>query len=401
MRRAVPFLLGIGLVATMNACSGRPPTLQEVADLADRAGAAVWKVDAEGCGWRSIGSAFAIDAHHLVTNHHVIANDSAPLVRSRNGTVQTGRVIGSLTYPDVAVIQVEDPLDSSLSWTEPGSVATSDPLVVIGYPAPKHEFSAAPGQVVGFYGDAREAALTNTPIARGNSGGPGVTPQNTVAGVVTLMRLRDKAKERVAIMFTADAVREKVAGFIDKPKDVLSSCGLGPDPVPSVPKSFDISEAPATAAPVSETAPPTFTPRATEATTPVPTLIGGPTMTPRSTDTPRPACPTGEPTATVDSVDAKEQADQTGWWFVTAVGTVRNEASYPVWIQGIEVTVDGDPPEKRSVHPAKETLRSGEDMEWRFGGSVYSPSGQPTTDSVSVALTWDWSSGNYSWCASG
>src|SRR5437899_10327545 len=69
--------------------SGPPPIatatgLSDV-ELARRFGAAVWRVETQGCGfWRS-GSAFAIDAHHLVTNNHVISNDSAPIVRSPTG----------------------------------------------------------------------------------------------------------------------------------------------------------------------------------------------------------------------------------------------------------------------------------------------------------------------------
>ena len=55
--------------------------------------------------------------------------------------------------------------------------------------------------------EPREAALTNVPITFGNSGGPGLRADATVAGVVTLMRLRNDASERVAIMFTADTIR--------------------------------------------------------------------------------------------------------------------------------------------------------------------------------------------------
>jgi S1-C subfamily serine protease len=71
------------------------PPAADVAALANKVGDAVWRVDTEGCGWLGSGSAFAIDRRHLVTNHHVTANDTSPVVRSREGKRLQGRVIGA------------------------------------------------------------------------------------------------------------------------------------------------------------------------------------------------------------------------------------------------------------------------------------------------------------------
>src|SRR5690606_6691693 len=57
------------------------------AELVERFGDAVWRVEVEGCGVTGTGSAFAIDEHHLVTNAHVVGVDPHPRLVSRDGEV--------------------------------------------------------------------------------------------------------------------------------------------------------------------------------------------------------------------------------------------------------------------------------------------------------------------------
>lgn len=47
-------------------------------ELATTFGPAVYRVEASGCEAVSIGTAFAVDEHHLVTNQHVVAIDTTP-----------------------------------------------------------------------------------------------------------------------------------------------------------------------------------------------------------------------------------------------------------------------------------------------------------------------------------
>jgi hypothetical protein len=94
-------------------------------------------------------------------------------------------------------------------------------------------------------------------------------------------------------------------------------------------------------------------------------------------------------------VTSTESAQGSGWWRVDARGRVRNDATYAIWLRRIDVKIEQ---ETRSLIPQQETLQPGDEIDWRFYGDVYAPSGQPTAGSVTVALDWRWSQGNYDWC---
>ena len=214
-------------------------------ELAKRFGAAVWRVETLGCGfWRS-GSAFAIDAHHLVTNNHVVSNDSAPVVRSPTGEAHKGRVIGSSKTPDVAVIEVKETLPVVVGWAPTATLATGEHIVELGYPLPARVFTVSPGSIVNFQPPgARQAVLANTAIDHGNSGGPALLSNGTTAGVVTQMTLPQDPTKRVAIAFTTDTVRGTVEQFLQHPATVMSDCGIGPDYVPPLPPNFSVPAVP-------------------------------------------------------------------------------------------------------------------------------------------------------------
>jgi hypothetical protein len=387
------------LAASASSCTGPSLASQQVAALADRAGGAVWLVDADGCGWDSKGSAFAIDKRHLVTNRHVVANDSSPMLRSRDGEQLTGKVIGSSEHPDLAVIETtrDVPVDLSFSGVSLGS---REPLVVLGYPSPEHVFTASPGRVVSFQGtkkEPREAALTNVPIATGNSGGPGLRADATVAGVVTLMRLRTNAAERVAIMYTADAIRPTVQKFLRKPAKVLSTCGLGPDYVPPVPKTFTITSPPPTAEPVTVLPTPERTAK--------PAATRRPTTTPKARATPEPIptqaepspvdCPDGTVDTRIEQVEATQDPNDRDSWLVRVHGSTANNTTSDATLSGIYVRVDGDPPESFRVD-RDDRLAPNQVIFWESSEVVVRSAEQPTKATAFAA--WDWSEPEFAGC---
>jgi S1-C subfamily serine protease len=227
--------------------SAPPPLATGLSDveLARRFGAAVWRVETLGCGfWRS-GSAFAIDAHHLVTNNHVISNDSAPTVRSPTGAALKGRVIGSSKAPDVAVIEVKEKLPVAVGWAPTASLVKGEHVVLFGYPLPARQFTVSPGSIVNFQPPGgRESILANTAIDHGNSGGPALLSNGTAAGIATQMTLPQDPTKRVAIVFTTDSVRGTVEQFMQHPATVLSDCGIGPDYVPPLPPNYSVPVVP-------------------------------------------------------------------------------------------------------------------------------------------------------------
>lgn len=378
----------LALAVSLSSCAQESVASDQLAaDLAARAGDAVFAVAADGCGWRMRGTAFAIGRRHLVTNRHVIANDSSPTVTSRDGQTHPGKVIGSTADPDVAVIEVSEDLPTVLSWAPTESLKEREPLVTIGYPDPRNEFTASPGQIVNFQGPngVREAALANTPVDHGNSGGPGLRANASVAGVVTLMLLPKPPAERVAVMFTADTVRPSVTDFIERPRYVRSTCGLGPDYVPPVPREYDISEPPPTAKPpvVLPTPRPTAA-RAAPTTDPVANY-------PQYTDPPRAPCPEGDAPLRVDEFTATEQPENPGWWWVHIKGVVINRSSAEIYAHRIDIHITGDPNVQGSTATTPQNIAAGESAPWEFGdASVHSPDGAPTEETTEISLTWRW-----------
>jgi S1-C subfamily serine protease len=205
----------------------------------------VWRVETQGCGFARSGSSFAIDAHHLVTNNHVISNDSAPTVRSATGEAHQGRVIGSSKAPDIAVIEVKEKLPVVVGWAPTATLVKGEHVVLFGYPLPALRFTVAPGSVVNFQPPAaREAILANTAIDHGNSGGPALLSDGAAAGVATQMTLPSDPAKRVAIVFTTDTVRGTVQQFLQHPATVVSDCGIGPDYVPPLPPNYSVPTVP-------------------------------------------------------------------------------------------------------------------------------------------------------------
>jgi hypothetical protein len=396
VRRTLAVALGSALLALGQGCAQQ--VVADVAALADEAGEAVWLVDAMGCGWRSRGSAFAIDNRHLVTNRHVVANDSSPVLRSRDGRELTGRVIGAKAHPDVALIEVDTDLGKNLEWAPTSALHTREPVVVIGYPRPEHRFKTSTGQLVQFQGTKREAALSNAPIDFGNSGGPGLRADGSVSGLVTQMTLRDDPSERVAILFTAGAVESSLAAFLAKPSKVLSTCGLGPDYVPPVPPSYDIDEAPPDAEPVQEVSLPTEPPPATKApqkTVPVATVAVAPTTAPV---TPQP-CPEGRAVAVVQGSAASEDPDEPGTWIVDVRGEVTNESTRNVFIERIDVRFASEPdPIVVAATPSRQALEPNGFSGWVMDDVEVRSSQEPTPDRIAATPVYRWSSGGFAHC---
>lgn len=165
-----------------------PPGGFTAEQVADTFGGAVYRVEAAGCGIdEASGTAFAISPYHLVTNWHVVVFDTEPVLVSRTGEELPGHVIGMSQSPDVAVIQVDQPLPQYLEWARTGSLQEGQPLVAMGYPLPALDFTVTQLSISSFEteGARRTGMRVDGRIDRGNSGGPSLTTEGLVAGVNT------------------------------------------------------------------------------------------------------------------------------------------------------------------------------------------------------------------------
>jgi hypothetical protein len=179
------------------------------ADVAETYGSAVWKVESEGCDLAGFGSGFAIGPNQLVTNRHVVEFDPTPTLTSSDGTATVqGRVVGWSWSPDIAVIEITERLPEWLEWADSDTLRQGERLVALGFPVPAGDFSVTEAAIVSFVSEAgqRLAIRSDGALDRGNSGGPALTLDGRVAGVVTEMARNDGGLQRVPVIYTHDAV---------------------------------------------------------------------------------------------------------------------------------------------------------------------------------------------------
>lgn len=147
---------------------------------------------AAACNQEQSGSGFVVAGDRVLTNAHVVAGVVEPVVIAPNGQALQGRVTAFDPERDLAVIAVRglraDPL------TVAASPSAGDRGVVAGYPfgGPFSEGGAevlqsggvAVPDVTGGGRTTRDIAAMAADVEQGNSGGPLLSPDGRVIGVV-------------------------------------------------------------------------------------------------------------------------------------------------------------------------------------------------------------------------
>lgn len=190
-------VIGDGL-PQLDGILGRSPVVPEdPVDLADpqlqTAAQSVARISgvAYACGRTVTGTGFVVAHNRVLTNAHVVAGVKRPVVELPGDGAHEGRVVAFDPERDVALIAVDvdaEPLQLAPTL-KPGSAAA-----VEGYPyggpltavdAGVLSVGAAP--VDDIYGDTtvtRELYSLDAVVKPGNSGGPLLTPDGEVAGLV-------------------------------------------------------------------------------------------------------------------------------------------------------------------------------------------------------------------------
>lgn len=170
-----------------------PPVSLNDPDL-QRAAASVARIsgNAYACGASLTGSGFVAGEDLVVTNAHVVAGVDAPLVELPGRGAQEGRIVYFDPIDDLAVISVAgldaDPLPIV------GAVEAGTPVAVQGYPlggpftsGAAFVLSVGTAVVADIYDDGsapREIYALEATVRPGNSGGPLLTADGEVTGVV-------------------------------------------------------------------------------------------------------------------------------------------------------------------------------------------------------------------------
>ncbi|MFJ5861090.1 MarP family serine protease [Pseudarthrobacter sp. NPDC092439] len=169
----------------------------------NRAAASVLKIagTAYECGQNQTGTGFVVSPDRVVTNAHVVAGVSQPVVEMPDGGAYPGRVVYFDTRHDLAVVAVDGlpaqplPLSADLPDGSPAAFA--------GYPhggpfqsKPATVQDIATVLVPDIYGSdpaPEEIYRLAGDVQPGNSGGPLLTTEGRVAGVIFAKATADTA----------------------------------------------------------------------------------------------------------------------------------------------------------------------------------------------------------------
>ena len=134
-----------------------------------------------GTGWVLDG-----EAGHLVTNAHVARRSDSFEVETFDG--ETGRAepveYESDLDPDVALLRTELSGLQPLSTGDSDGLSSDDPLLTVGHPGQTGKWIISAGRY-DRYLERIDWHLSNVPTSQGNSGGPLVTLDGDVVGLIT------------------------------------------------------------------------------------------------------------------------------------------------------------------------------------------------------------------------
>ena len=147
---------------------------------------------AYACGQNQTGTGFVVADDRVVTNAHVVAGVDQPIVEAPNGQTLEGRVVYLDPVDDLAVLAVDGLDAAALGLSDPLPVGAD--AVVDGYPY-GGPYSRGAAEILavsterlpdiyGNPGSTREVYTVAAVVQPGNSGGPLLTPEGDVAGVV-------------------------------------------------------------------------------------------------------------------------------------------------------------------------------------------------------------------------
>lgn len=178
------------------------------------------KIYGEACGHVQEGSGFVADDGYVVTNAHVVAGIDDPFVEAPGGSTQHATTVLFDPDLDLAVLFVHDSAGRILALAA-DDAERGDVGAVLGYPGggPLTSSGAAvlrPMDPLGrdIYGNGevvRSVLELQVAVHPGNSGGPFVTPEGTVAGVVFAA---SSTEDDVGYAIASEEVRPRLADAV-------------------------------------------------------------------------------------------------------------------------------------------------------------------------------------------
>jgi S1-C subfamily serine protease len=150
-----------------------------------------------GCDFLATGTGFALDAHTLVTNRHVIEDSRSLEVSTYDGRVVEATAVSSTTVADIAIVSVEDSLGANFPVRAQEDPQEGDIITVVGYPG-GGRLTTVPGVVLGTANDPLDGAIgrvfaTSAQVLPGSSGSPVLNEAGQVVGVMYAMNFSNQS----------------------------------------------------------------------------------------------------------------------------------------------------------------------------------------------------------------
>jgi S1-C subfamily serine protease len=171
---------------------------------------------AYACGQNQTGTGFVIGPELVMTNAHVVAGVDEPLVETADGQVHSGDIVYFDPTVDLAIVLFQGLNTSPLSFA--ATLPAGASAVVSGFPfgGPFHSepagvVSVGPATMPDIYGESeapRSVYTLAAKVEQGNSGGPLLTEDGAIAGVVFA---KSAATEDVGYALTMEEVAPVIA----------------------------------------------------------------------------------------------------------------------------------------------------------------------------------------------
>ncbi len=169
------------------------PALGQLTAAVNEDRSSVVKIEGEGCGGIVEGSGFVVAPDLVATNAHVIAGVKHPYVIDANNTQLSATPIWFDPNLDFAVLQVNNLPFTALS-VDSSTVSNGTDAAVLGYPGGGN-FNVSPAVILDKFtalgrniydqgNTTRDVYEIKATVIPGNSGGPLVTANGSVIGVV-------------------------------------------------------------------------------------------------------------------------------------------------------------------------------------------------------------------------
>ncbi|NKR13727.1 trypsin-like peptidase domain-containing protein [Paenarthrobacter ureafaciens] len=189
------------------------------------------------CEYDGTGTGFLIEPNLVVTAAHVV-RDAAAISVAFGRTSVNATVVGTNDIADIALVRTDQPVQGhefQLRTSEP-PVATD--IAALGFPLGRpFTFTKGTVSVLDAEQDTGEGVLrnliqTDTAVNYGNSGGPLITQDGQVAGVVVTAEIRGNFRaEGIAYAVTAPRVAAAVNEWKSRSTPVaFRDCGNAPAP---------------------------------------------------------------------------------------------------------------------------------------------------------------------------